>query len=417
MYLRKYCILCFSALILWSIWMLAGCSSESGEQEEPSVTEQQRQAAHPEARQYLVRAHEQYNEGSYRTALAYTDSAAQISPDLTDLHFLRGQILTAVNLYEKANDEYRTVLAQDSTYQGAWLNLGNNAARRGLFRKALTRYNRELSLHPTPSAWVSAGRAYKNLRKPDSSRYAFEHALDMDSTHAPAHIMLSELYDQGGQLDSALYHARQALRHEPQNLDYRYSVGALLVRLGRADEAIEPLKTVAEQSPFHYGAHYNLGMALQQLGRPAESERYLVEADSLQRLQARLQRLERAARSNPDNALAWARLGDALRRVDQMDKALEAYNVALSLAPESIPLQNNVANIAMMQGNYNAALNRYRAILKQDSSNTDVWLNVGVVHAKMGNIDAAREAWETVLEYDAGHATAKTYLAKYGKEQ
>jgi tetratricopeptide (TPR) repeat protein len=404
-----------TVFLMGLLWLSVGCRSSSEEQGS-SATERQRKTASPQAREHLVRAYDHYERGAYRTALAYTDSAAQVDSTLTDLHFLRGRIFTGVNLYEKADEEYRAVLSSDSTYQGAWLNLGNNAARRGRFREALRRYNRELAHHATPSAWVSAGRAYMNLRKPDSARYAYRRALELDSTHAPAHVMLSELYDQAGELDSALHHVQAALRLEPENNNYRYEVGALQVRLGETERAIDPLKVVARERPFHYGAHYNLGMALQQLGREGEAEEYLTKADSLQRLQARLQRLEKAARSNPDNALAWARLGDALRRIDRTDKAQEAYNVALSIAPESIVLQNNVANLALMQGNYEQALNRYQAILQQDSANADVWLNVGVVHARMGNVEAAQRAWKTVLEYAPDHKTARKYLAKYEKK-
>lgn len=397
--------------------VFVGTGCQETKQPAESLPQTPQQSVERQAQVYLKKAYQAYNQEAYRLALALTDSTKKLAPGLTDMHFLRGQIFTALRRFEKADKSYRAVLNQDSTYQGVWLNRGNNAARQGLFKKALVRYKKEMNLYPTALAWVHMGRAYKNLRKPDSARYSYHQALAMDTANANAHIMLTGLYNEAGEPEKALNHAQKALGINPKNLQYRYEVGALLTRAGRAKQALKHLRPVVDKMSFHYGAHYNLGLALQRVGRTEEAQRYLTKADSLQQLHSRLRRLEVAARSNPDNALAWARLGEGLRSINQIEEALQAYNRALTLAPGSVVLQNNVANLSLMQGHLKEAKRRYRAILEQDSTNADIWLNLGVVYARQGSLGAARKAWKTALNHDGDHSTVKTYLAKYASKQ
>jgi Tfp pilus assembly protein PilF len=51
-------------------------------------------------------------------------------------------------------------------------------------------------------------------------------------------------------------------------------------------------------------------------------------------------------------------------------------------------------------------------LLQIDSTQADIWLNLGTVHALTGRYDKARAAWETALHYDPDHPEARNYLAQ-----
>ena len=51
------------------------------------------------------------------------------------------------------------------------------------------------------------------------------------------------------------------------------------------------------------------------------------------------------ANMNPDQTLLWINLGDAYRKMSRFDEAKNAFQVALSLDPTNVAIQNNLANL------------------------------------------------------------------------
>lgn len=360
----------------------------------------------------LVQAQAAQGRGEHGMALALVDSAQRRAPDLPDAHFLEGSIRSDLSDVDQAEAAFKRVVALEPNYRGAWFNLGNTAVRQGQLRQALSYYAEERERHPTAPLLTYMGRVYARLGEADSARQAFEGAIDVDADHAPAYAHLGQLYEDEGRFEEALALSQRALALAPANLDFRYIVGAQLLRTGQAEGAAAYLRTVIEQRPWHYGAHYNLGQALVRLGRRSEAQHFLTRADSLQELQSKVEHAQVTAETNPGLPMNWVRLGEMLRQSGRIEEALEAYQVARSLAPENLAVQHNLANLFLARGDTAQAVGRYRTILQQDSTFTDAWLNLGVVYALSGEPDRARQAWQNVLRYVPGHSTAKTYLAQ-----
>ncbi|MGH7491878.1 MAG: tetratricopeptide repeat protein [bacterium] len=377
-----------------------------------SPTAQQRRTTDPQAAKFVVQAQDAFSKKAYNQALAWADSAERQAPDLADVWFLRGMIFTELRRYKEAEEAYGKVLSLDPRYQGAWLNLGSTALRQGNARKALDLYQKELKTYPTSAVLHQIGRVYANLGKADSARLAYEQAIAIDSSFATAYLRLAELYKEGGDLDQALRYARRGLALQPDNLNYRYFLGSLLLLSGQPQEAAAELEAVVAKRPWHYWANYNLGQALVRLGREAEGKRYLAKAESLQAELKNVQDWENLVENNPDQLMLWVNYGEALRRASRIEEAIEAYQVAIALEPRFAALQNNLANMYLMQGDTMTAVRQYMAILEQYPFLNDVWLNLGVVYANSGKVEAARHAWETALQYAPEDSTVKAYLAR-----
>jgi len=113
---------------------------------------------------------------------------------------------------------------------------------------------------------------------------------------------------------------------------------------------------------------------------------------------------------NPDQLMLWVNLGNSLKNMGRIQEAKDAYLVALSLSPMSFALQNNIANLCLMDGDTAQAIIRYEAILSLDSTLVDIWLNLGVVYASSGRKNYARQAWVKGLEFDPDNTTLRDYL-------
>jgi tetratricopeptide (TPR) repeat protein len=387
----------------------AGCG---GRTEAPSLTEQARLNADPRAGAFLLEAEQAYEAGYYNPALILTDSAAHYAPELADIPFLQGRILTAIRQYGEAQKSYKAALELDPAYPGAYLNLGNNAYLRGSPQEALGLYRQEKGAADSAPYFTQLGRVYAELGKADSAQWAYEQAIAADSTSPTPYMWYGQFFEDAGEFEQALQYSRRGLALRPDNLNYAYIVGVQLLRQGDLQGAVDMLTKVTEGMPWHYSAHYNLGQAYSGLGQSDDGAHYLARADTLLEQRKEVTYWENLLEANSHEPMLWVNYGDALRRSGRVDEAIEALTIAFSIQPQWLELQNNIANLLLMRGDTTAALGQYEVLLQIDSTQADIWLNLGTVHALTGRYDKARAAWETALHYDPEHPEARNYLAQ-----
>ena len=86
-----------------------------------------------------------------------------------------------------------------------------------------------------------------------------------------ANSILSEHFEDQGQLGSALVYARKALAAESTNARFWLRSGTILYKLGRYDEAQAELEEAIRRGTVRSGAHYNLGLCYVRKGRIADA--------------------------------------------------------------------------------------------------------------------------------------------------
>ena len=256
------------------------------------------------------------------------------------------------------------------------------------------------------------GRTYALINVQDSAQFAYEQSLSLDSTYVVAHSWYSELLENEGQVEKALFHAQKALEGNPQEVAYAYQVGALLFENGRVEESAMLLSAVVNRWPGHEGASYNLGRALIALGRNEEGQELLNRVESIQQIQERAVLAQRAVEVQPEDPQRWLELGGLMLQSGYYDRAEEAFTAALSLNPDNLQLMNDMANLALVRGDTLLAQRRFERLLEQDPTFADAWLNVGILYAMTGRPQEARNAWETVLKYNPGDPDATSYLTQ-----
>lgn len=389
------------ALLAFLILCFAACGDRSTRMVDPAV------------KAFVDRAEQALAAGDHRSALAAADSVVARAPELPDGHFLRGRVLLDAGRYDEAHAAFEQTLAIDQEYPGGWYSLGNSAFRLRSYREALRAYEKAESTHEDePGLWYNKGRAYARLNITDSARMHYGKALQLDSTYVDAYVWLATLSEEEGRLEEALRFRTRAFEIEPRSTTYRTDVGSLLYRTGRYGEAVELLEPVVASDDRNEGALFTLGQALLRMGREDEAQRYLDRLEAVRQEKERIQTLQREAKLHPDDPEGWLKLADALAEAGHLDAAINAHKVAVGLRPHHIPLKNNLANLYLAKGDTAEALHQYRAILRQDSTVSDVWLNLGVVYANAGRLDAAESAWRAALRHEPGHPEAQAYLQR-----
>lgn len=397
---------CLAILCLCIGLFLAGC--ERSDQESAEAAQPMSPAVH----QLLKGADEALMRYDYTLAFAIADSAEKLAPSLADIPFLRGRIYAELLRLDEADSLYRKVLTIRPTYPGAWHNLGNTSFRRQEYTSAIDYYSRELAILPDARPWRGIGKAYVELGKTDSARYAFEQAIEMDSSYAQAHFGLALLLEDIGDMEGALRSSLNALNNHPESLEFRFSVGAALVKLGRPEEALDYLQAVTEKWPWHQGAHYNLAQALVRLGRVEEAEAVQQRTEDLRILQAQVSNQENAVRVQPENAFAHAGLGSILRKAARYEDAMHAYRVAVYLEPGNLEFRNNIAVLHLLQHDTTAAIQTFERMVEVDPSNVASWFNLGSINAMSGKIEQARNAWTVAAGIDPENEAVQRALSR-----
>jgi len=197
---------------------------------------------------------------------------------------------------------------------------------------------------------------------------------------------------------------------DPDNIDYKYFMGSLLLLNGEPKLSIPLFNEVVNDKPWHYWAHHNLGQALFRAGNKTQSEYYITKAKDLQKGIQEVENWRNLANMNPDQFMLWINLGNSLNTMGRISEARDAFLVGLSIKPMNVAVQNNIANLSLMLGDTLGAIIRYQTILSLDSTIIDVWLNLGVVYASSGRINEARNSWEKALKYEPKNSTVIEYL-------
>ena len=112
-----------------------------------------------------------------------------------------------------------------------------------------------ISLEEDPASQVEAIDAYKQ-------------AIELDATHAAAHINLGTLYYNRQNYAQAEAHYRKAVEADPKYALAYFDLGNVLDETGRLQEAIRSYKQALVLAPTYADAHYNLALAYEKLKQP-----------------------------------------------------------------------------------------------------------------------------------------------------
>lgn len=130
---------------------------------------------------------------------------------------------------------------------------------------------------PTPreneaASWFARGIALEEDpgTQPDAIA-AYHQVLEIQPTHAAAHINLGTLYYNRQDFMLAEKHYRQAIEADPRYSLAYFDLGNVLDETGRVQEAIQTYKTALQLAPTYADAHYNLALAFEKIREPRKA--------------------------------------------------------------------------------------------------------------------------------------------------
>jgi tetratricopeptide (TPR) repeat protein len=116
-------------------------------------------------------------------------------------------------------------------------------------------FTRGIAMEEHPSTHEEAIRTYLQV-------------LELEPTHAAAHINLGTLYYNRRDFVSAEKHYRAAIESDSRYALAYFDLGNVLDETGRVEDAAQAYRTALQLAPTYADAHYNLALAYERLAQP-----------------------------------------------------------------------------------------------------------------------------------------------------
>jgi len=122
------------------------------------------------------------------------------------------------------------------------------------------------------SSWFARGIALEeNPGTHGEAIAAYQRVLELEPTHAAAHINLGTLYYNRQEFGLAERHYREAIESDPRYALAYFDLGNVLDETGRVQEAVLTYKVAIQLAPTYADAHYNLALAYEKMREPRKA--------------------------------------------------------------------------------------------------------------------------------------------------
>ena len=186
----------------------------------------------------------------------------------------------------------------------------------------------------------------------------------------------------------------KGLEAEPENVELLNSMGFALFQQGKSEEAVASLEKALKIDPKHYKAHNNMALASIDMGEVELAEIHYRESLSIE-----------------PQASIYNDLGYVLERQGMVDEAVEAYQNALAIDPNSATSHFNLATHLAREQKYVEAESHLRKALNTQPD-AKVYAGLGAVLWQQGRADEAIENLQIAILEDPASAAASDSLGK-----
>jgi tetratricopeptide (TPR) repeat protein len=307
-------------------------------------------------------------KGHFEKALAVLGKAKELDPKNFAVHFQLGAVYLDVDKFYDAAKEFRTAIEINPTDADALANLGLALAQDGNIQNALPYFRKSLSINPnSPSTRKSLGYAYALVKNWHAAIDELLRARACDAAYPGVEETLCAI------LQKALKDLDAARRNNPRDPRAHYYYAYAVASNGKWQEALDEIEKGIELNGLDSDFLKAKGLFYlkqEKLKQAEAAYRACIEKDASDwdcyktlsivyiRMDKPKQGLEAALRaidSNPNVIGVQAALGVAYAENYAQEKALAAFQRAVSLGGSNPTLYFNLAVTNFLLYKYDAS--------------------------------------------------------------
>ena len=192
-----------------------------------------------------------HNKGALDKAIQRVHKQLQASPQNALIYTLLGQLYSRQRNDTEAEAAFKKALELDEGTVRAHLDLASLYVRKKAYDQAIALYEDLLKRNPKlVPGYTSAGMIYDAKGERQKANEYYQKALKIDPKFVPALNNLAWNYaEHGGNLTTALAHAKNAQEAEPNNPEVADTLGWIYFRTQDYSKAVNLLKESTEKIP------------------------------------------------------------------------------------------------------------------------------------------------------------------------
>lgn len=301
-----------------------------------------------------------YAQGQLDSARVHIDHALEIAPGFAAANLTLGLVLHAGGEMDAA------LAAFKKTVEGDTLSVAR------------------MSIVPSDTVYAWARSQYDKL---------MEGTPDL----AVAHTAMAIAYNQGGYLNEAVHHYRQAIENDSSYVDAYTNLGKVYTdteAFELAADAYEKVLTLSPPEEQLSRIHLNLGVS------------YM----GMDRIDDAIRAWKRAVELSPDYMDAYMNLGTAYQNKNMPDSTRTVWERALEVGGRSVVPRMALGRLALAEGRLPDALRYYNEILDLGARDPRIHAETALIHERREDFDQAIVHYGQALELAPENAQLKAAL-------
>ncbi len=400
---------------------------------------------------------------SHRPEIEIEEADHEPSPQALE-HFIRGVVLDQQGELIRAIAEYRRALLYDSTSASIHLAMAEDYYALKLLDDALNQLYVAQNLEPKNEEVLKfLGDIYIRSNQLDSTAVYLEKLVEHCPDNFDYRHDLASIYLRLNRTDDAVSQYKLILEQHPEDAEALGQLNALYISSGSYEEALGTALKLYKIDDQDDRVCFTIASLYAELDQTAEADSFFALAAELNPndpryytnwafLHLRNDAPDRAAEilvdgtyQHPTSADIWGLLGSAYQQAQQdslalealdvsleldagnvgsyitlgfiydsrgeIEKAIEVYEQALTIAPENALILNNYAYLLSQKGErLDEALSMAQKAVQLSPDNPSYLDTIGWVYFIMGQPEEGREYIERALELDPENATILEHL-------
>ena len=362
------------------------------------------------AEQHANRAITYHWLGRYEDAIRDSNRALELNPELAPAFNHRGLAHYRLHHLDEAVSNYTHAIELGPPAVAVFSNRGNAYSALGSHELALADFSRAIELAPrSAQPLCNRGATFGELGRYAEALADLAAAIELDPRTWTSYACRAEVFRKLGRTAEALADLGRAIELDAMAADAYTSRGALNFVLGRLTQARTDLERSIEINPGKAKPYLFLVAVLFSLQEIREAGQYLTMLEKRARpheireavaeLKARLRR--------PVEASEWSGQGLLLSSLGDHEAALECFDRALALAPESYDACDNKGFTLYKMGRLGEADRWFDRSLQLNPDGVTAWNNKGNVMGRLGRFAEAAACFDHALAIDPAYEPAR----------
>ncbi|HVN78359.1 MAG TPA: tetratricopeptide repeat protein [Terriglobia bacterium] len=291
--------------------------------------------------------------------------AIELRPAFAPSYNTLGMALARFGELDAARRAYEEAIRLDPQFIDAHTNLSLVLAQRNEFALANDHISRaiELARSSTNAAYLHylKGKIFSEQGKPEEAIKEFSRAIQLRSNYGEAYLALGLIKKKLQDEEGALHAFKKAVEFSPDNGTAQFELGAGYLRSNQTTEAIEHLEKARVLNPGERKVLYQLCGALHKANKTEEASTC---EQKLLTLIKSSQTTDMSVAMNLNNE------GVQLEKEGNWAAALDKYRAALKLFPSQTVFRRNLALVLCRLGRWEEGIAELSEVLRADSEDT-----------------------------------------------